>query len=140
MDHTVSVRYLRFIHSTSKQPYLMSSQKVSRKELAARLVDKIQETLNELDAGAAKKSRKSAESAARKVARKFGLNLKKAKKKAKGAEADGGAESKGAKKARKLAKTLMAKAARKAKAPSATDTKPGKIKKKDLSLAVDGQA
>ncbi|MBD0256454.1 MAG: hypothetical protein ICV83_12115, partial [Cytophagales bacterium] len=54
----------------------MSSLKVSRKELAARLVDKIQETLNEMDAGAAKKSKKSAESAARKIARKFGMNLK----------------------------------------------------------------
>ncbi len=137
MDHTVSLRYLRFIHSTPKQPLLMSSQKVSRKELAARLVDKIQETLNEMDAGAAKKLRKSAESAARKIARKFGMNLKKARKKAKLAETNGGA---GAKKAKKLAKSLVAKDGKKAKAPVASEAKAAKIKKKDLSLAVDGQA
>ena len=115
----------------------MSSHKVSRKELAARLVDKIQETLNEMDAGAAKKSRKSAENAARKIARKFGMILKKGKKKAKATDPTGKAE---AKKAKKLAKSLIAKAGKKAKAPAAPEAKPGKIKKKDLALAIDGQA
>lgn len=125
----------------------MSSQKVSRKELAARLVDKIQETLNEMDAGAAKKLRKSAENAARKIARKFGMNLKKVKKKAKHTDPVGKDEAKKAKndkdeakKAKKLAKSLIAKAGKKAKAPAASEAKPVKIKKKDLALAVDGQA
>jgi hypothetical protein len=83
------------------------------------------------------KIEKVGESAARKIARKFGMNLKKAKKKAKRAESGGQADTK---KAKKLAKILAAKAAKKAKVPAAPGEKAPKIKKKDLTLAVDGQA
>jgi len=113
----------------------MSHTKVSRKELAAQLVNKIQETLNGMDARAAKKTKKSAESAARKIAKEFGINLKKIEKKAASAPVG---EKNEAKKAKKKAKDLLVKAAKEAKL-TAEAKKVLKPKKKDLSLATDGQ-
>lgn len=136
MDNIAALWYIRsgfepITHSA------MTAQKISRKELAARIADKIQEALGEVNPTAAGKVKKSTGNAADKLAKKFGSNMKKAEKREK---ATGLKAEKEAGKAKRAAKELIAKAEKKAKATAGKMEKTASPMKKDLVISAGGKA
>ncbi len=95
----------------------MKEGKLSRKEITAKILDKLQAALGELDADGSKKVRKSLENTAKKLAKRFSASLDKAEKKTKSATKT--AEKK-ANKVKRVSKEVIIKAAKAEKAPAET--------------------
>ncbi len=119
----------------------MSDSKVTRKELTAKIVDKIHEALGEINENTSKKIKKSAETVARKLAKKFNASLKKAEKKAKNASAAKVKDSKKSKKQKKAKKVVAAQPVKLA-APAENQEVVAvevKQKKEAVTASMDGQ-
>ena len=100
----------------------MKTKKESRKELAAKILDKIQEAFSGVDNKAVKKIKRSAEGTAKKLAKKISATVDRITKKEEAAAIK--AKKKEAKKAKKVNKTLPTGGEKTTKKKEVTSTVP----------------